>query len=182
MLLETISQDTKVQVKQKGDKERKAERKKRTHYSKRHKPNYELVVENVYFEDRRRDKGNYNIDTFCPRARPYYDINEKCLGYVKHKRPKKDSFHRYYVKNIDSVETAKKKDTIIKKTSEKETSEKQDESNESESSWCKNLEEEQKCKTREFNEQLTENPHNVELWLQYINFQVCNKIFLVRFV
>lgn len=65
-------------------------------------------------------------------------------------------FHRYYYKNIDSAETEKKKDTIIKKTNEKETSiEQDDEANKSVSSWCKNLEEEQKCKTREFNEQKT---------------------------
>jgi len=38
-----------------------------------------------------------------------------------------------------------------------------DEANESIASWYKNLEVQQKCKTREFNEQLTENAHNVEL-------------------
>jgi len=55
---------------------------------------------------------------------------------------------------------------------EKETLKRDDEANESIASWCKNLGEEQKCRTREFNEQLTENAHNVELWLQYIDFQV----------
>jgi len=70
----------------------------------------------------------------------------------------------------------KKKDTVIKKTNEKEVLKQDDEANESIASWCKNLEEEQKYKTREFNEQLTEDPHNVELWLQYIDFQVFNKI------
>jgi len=39
---------------------------------------------------------------------------------VKCKQPKKDSFHRYYVKNIDSIEIVKKKDIVIKKTNEKE--------------------------------------------------------------
>jgi len=38
---------------------------------------------------------------------------------IKCKQPKKDSFHRYYVKNIDSIEIVKKKDTVIKKTNEK---------------------------------------------------------------
>jgi len=180
---ETISRDTKVQTRQKIDKGQKdcihdKERKRRIHDSKRYKPDYELDVKNVYFEDRHRDKGNNNINTFCPRARPYYDVSEKSLGYIKCKQPKKDSFHRYYVKNIDSTEVVKKKDTVIKKTNEKEQD---DEANESIASWCKNLEEEQKCKTREFNEQLTEDPHNVELWLQYIDFQVFNKIFLVHF-
>lgn len=182
--LETISRDTRVQVRQKIDKGQKAERKRRTHDNKqRYKPDYELDVKNVYFEDRRRDKGNHNINTFCPRARPYYDISEKSLGYVKRNQPRKDSFYRYYVKNIDSAEAVKKKDTVIKKTNEKKgASTKQDnEANESTPSWCKNLEEEQKCKTREFNEQLTENPRNVELWLQYIDFQVFNQIFLMHF-
>lgn len=178
---ETTPRETKVHAKQKADKRQKAERKRHTHDSKRNsksKPDYELDVENVYFEDRRRDKGNNNINTFCPRARPYYDVSEKSLGYVKRKQSKKDPFHRYYVKNIDSVESAKKKDTIIKRTNEKKASTRQDdEANESISSWCKNLEEEQKCKTREYNEQLTENPHNIKLWLQYIDFQVLNKIF-----
>lgn len=181
VLSEPISRDTKVHAKQKIDKSQRTDRKRHTHDSKRYKPDYELDVENVYFEDRHRDKGNNNINTYCPRARPYYDISEKSLGYVKNKQPKKDMFHRYYVKNIDSAETEKKKDTVIKKTNEKEASMKQDEANESVSFWCKNLEEEQKCKTREFNEQLTENPHNVELWLQYIYFQVFNEIFLVYF-
>ncbi|XP_018351980.1 PREDICTED: protein NRDE2 homolog isoform X1 [Trachymyrmex septentrionalis] len=172
VLSEPISRDAKVHAKQKIDKSQRTDRKRRTYDSKRCKPDYELDVKNVYFEDRHRDKGNNNINTYCPRARPYYDISEKSLGYVKNKQPKKDMFHRYYVKNIASAEIEKKKDTVIKKTNEKEASMKQDdEANESISSWCKNLEEEQKYKTREFNEQLTENPHNVELWLQYIYFQ-----------
>lgn len=174
---ETIPRDTKVHAKQKVDKRKKVERKRRTHDSKQYKPDYKLDVENVYFEDRRRDKGNNNINTFCPRARPYYNVSEKSLGYVKHKQSKKDPFHRYYIKNIDSAEAAKKKDTIIKRTNEKATLTRQDDEVNESLSWCKNLEEEQKCKTREYNEQLTENPHNLELWLQYIDFQVFNKIF-----
>jgi len=89
---------------------------------------------------------------------------------VKCKQPKKYSFHRYYVKNIDSIEIVKKKDIVIKKN-ENETLKQDDEANESIAFWCKNLKEEQNCKTREFNEQLTEDAHN-ELWLQYIDFQV----------
>jgi len=50
---------------------------------------------------------------------------------VKCKQPKKDSFHRYYVKNIDSIEIVKKKDTIIKKTNEKEALKQDNEANES---------------------------------------------------
>lgn len=179
---EIIPRDTKIHARQRIDKEQKADKKRRTRDSKRYKPKYELDVENVYFEDRRRDKGNNNINTFCPRARPYYNVNKKSLGDVKRKQSKKNSFHRYYVKNIDSAEAAKKKDTVIKKTNEKEASIEDNEANESIPSWCKNLEEEQKLKTREYNEQLTENPHNVELWLQYINFQVFNISFCILII
>jgi len=49
---------------------------------------------------------------------------------VKCKQPKKDSFHRYYVKNIDSIEIVKKKDIVIKKTNEKEALKQDDEANE----------------------------------------------------
>jgi len=50
---------------------------------------------------------------------------------VKCKQRKNYSFHRYYVKNIDSIEIIKKKDTIIKKTNEKEALKQDDEVNES---------------------------------------------------
>lgn len=177
---EIILRDTKVDIRQRVDKKQKADKKRRTHDGKRYKPEYELDVENVYFEDKRRDKGNNNINTFCPRARPYYVVNKKSLGDVKLKQPKKNSFSRYYIKNIDSAETVKK-DTVIKKTNEEASIKQDNEANETTSSWCKNLEEEQISKTREYNEQLTKNPHNVELWLQYIDFQVFNKVFFVHF-
>lgn len=180
---ETTVLDTKIHTKQKElkiNKVQKAKRKRRTHDSKKYKPKYEQDVKNVYFEDKYRDKGNNNINTFCPRARPAYEISEKFIGFIKHKQPKKDMFHRYYVKNIDSIESLKKKDTIITRTIEKETLAQVEEVNENASSWCKNLEEEQKCKIREYNEQLTKDPHNVDLWLQYINFQVLNKIFFIN--
>lgn len=157
--------------------DRKVRRKKRRHdKSRQHESQYEPDVKNVYFEDRHRDKGNNNIDTFCPRARPLYDISKKCLGLIKYKQPKKHMFHRYYVKNIDST-APKKKDSIIKRTSVKETLE--DEVADDVSSWCKNLEEEQKHITRNYNEQLTEEPHNIELWLQYIAFQVPNTFYFI---
>jgi len=44
---------------------------------------------------------------------------------------KKDSFHRYYVKNIDSIEIVKKKDTVIKKVNKKEALKQASEANES---------------------------------------------------
>ncbi|XP_014471485.1 PREDICTED: protein NRDE2 homolog [Dinoponera quadriceps] len=172
---ETTSVDVKRHARSKELKTykvQKTNRRKHKYDDKQHKSGYKQNVRNVYFEDKLRDKGNNNIDTFCSRVRPLYDISEKYIGFVKHKQPKKKKFHRYYIKNIDSIEALQKKDTIIKKTNVKESS-KQDKEidNEGLPSWCKNLEQEQKSKTREYNEQLIKNPHNVELWLQYINFQ-----------
>jgi len=86
----------------------------------------------IYILNRCRDKGNNNITYihFAPE-RGHITMLVKNLS-VKCKQPKKDSFHRYYVKNIDSiVEIVKKKDTVIKKTNEKEALKQDDEVNES---------------------------------------------------
>lgn len=171
---ETTSSDIKQsQCKElKSDRIQKTNRKKHKRDSKQHKLEYEKSVENIYFEDKYRDKGNNNIDTFCSRVRPLYDVSEKYKGFVKHKQPKKDKFCRYYVKNIDSVDALKKKDTIIKKTNIKESSKQNEQASERLPLWCKNLEEEQKSKTKEYNEQLLQNPYDIELWMHYIDFQV----------
>jgi len=84
----------------------------------------------MYTLNRCRDKENNNITyihTFCPRG---HITMLKNLS-VKCKQPKKDSFHRYYVKNIDSIEIVKKKVTVIKKINEKEALKQNDEANES---------------------------------------------------
>lgn len=175
---ETNLLDTKIHAKYEklkiGRIQKIRKKKHRQDKSKQHKPQYEQYVENVYFEDKHRDKGNNNINTFCSKIRPLYNIRERCISFIKCKIPKKDTFHRYYVKNID-VNTLKEKDTIIKRTSVKETLKENEDDNIP--SWSKNLEEEQKCITREYNERLTENPYNVELWLEYIQFQVLNILF-----
>ncbi|XP_032673473.1 nuclear exosome regulator NRDE2 [Odontomachus brunneus] len=171
---ETTPSDVKEQLKSKElktDRIQKTGRKKRKHDGKERKPEYEQNVEDIFFEDKHRDKGNNNIDTFCSKVRPLYDISKKYMCFVKHKQPKKGKFFRYYIKNIDSVEVLKKKDTIIKKTNVKESSKQDTEADESLPSWCTNLEEEQKSKIKEYNEQLTENPYNVECWIHYIDFQ-----------
>lgn len=174
---ETCKEDLLPDVKSSVKREEiKSERKrKRVRDSKRKKPkcepDYERDVENVYFEDKHRDKGNNNVNVLCSRARPLYDSSEKILGFSKHKRSRKDTFRRYFVKNIDCAETSRKKDTIIKRTNEKGAAEKE-ETNETSYPWCRNVDEEQKSKTREYNERLTRNPRDVELWLEYIDFQV----------
>lgn len=172
--------DTKISAKQeelKLQKRKKTEHKKNTSSGKRSKAKYKQNVENVYFEDKHRDRGNNTISTFCSRVRPVYNVSEKTIGFARYKQPRKDTFHRYYIKNIDSAEASKKKDAIIKKTSEKEIV-KGDEANENLYSWCNNIDEEQKRKTREYNEQLMQNPRDIDLWLQYLDFQVLQMIFL----
>jgi len=114
------------------------------------------------------------MNTISSKIKLFYDVSKKTIGFTKCKQLEKDIFHRYYIKNIDSIETSKKKDTIIKKTNKKEIV--KEEMNEN-YSWCKNIDEEQKDKTREYNKQLMENPFNIDLWLQYIDFQVLNEIF-----
>ncbi|KOX69727.1 hypothetical protein WN51_05011 [Melipona quadrifasciata] len=107
------------------------------------KPEYEKDVENVYFEDKYRDKGNNSINTLYPSARPYYDIK------------------------INSLEKNKKKDTVIKKESTTNSSKEE----QCIPSWYVKLEELQKSKTKEYNEKLTNNPNDVQLWIEYIEFQ-----------
>ncbi|KAK1117880.1 hypothetical protein K0M31_015550 [Melipona bicolor] len=131
------------------------------------KPEYEKDVENVYFEDKYRDKGNNSINTLYSSARPYYDIKINSLGFVPYKKSKKDSYKRYYVKNIDYVEKNKKKDTVIKKESTANSSKEE----QCIPSWYIKLEELQKSKTKEYNEKLTNNPNDVQLWIEYIEFQ-----------
>lgn len=151
----------------KRSKKSKRERKKYGS-KKRDKYKYEPIVENVYFEDKHRDRGNNMVNTLCSRVRPHYNIGQKFLGFVSYNQIKKDnSYQRYHAYNIDLVEKTKKKDTIIKRENNKQMINQ----NEPIPSWCTNLEEEQTSKTREYNEQLIEDPKNIKLWLEYIEFQ-----------
>ncbi|XP_076620504.1 nuclear exosome regulator NRDE2 [Colletes latitarsis] len=171
----TLNNDSHIQKERKTQKyvrKRKLEKKKHAH-EKVKKPEYKREVENVYFEDKYRDKGNNTVKTLCSRVRPYYDIEKNSLGFVSFKQPKKDSYERYYIKNIDSVDRAKKKDNIIRKDSTTNTFK----NDESTPSWCTNLEELQKNKIKEYNERLTDNPNNVNLWVEYIEFQDTLKYF-----
>lgn len=174
---DTTSPDIKTHTKQKElriDKEHKRERKKHLHESKRHKLEYQQDVKNVYFVDKHRDKGNNTAN--CSRTRPFYDIRTRSIGFIKHKQRKKNMFQRYYFKNIDFVGASKKKEIGSRRKTEKETPKQNEEISTSELVWCKNIEEEQKNKVQEFNKLLAEDPHNVKLWLQYIDFQVVNKL------
>ncbi|XP_076302993.1 uncharacterized protein LOC143221427, partial [Lasioglossum baleicum] len=128
---------------------------------------YEKDVENVYFEDKFRDKGNNTLKTLYSRARPYYNIKKKTLGFIPYKHSAKNTYERYYVKNIDYTEKNKKNDTIIRKESTNDSSKNE----ECTPSWYIKLEELQKNKTKEYNEKLTDNPNDIKLWIEYIEFQ-----------
>lgn len=148
---------------------KKRKRERRSSSKKKDKYEYERDVANVYFEDKHRDRGNSAVNTLCSRARPYYNVGQKYLGFVSYKQIKKNIYQRYHAYNIDLAEKTKKKDMIIKREITRDTTINQ---NEPIPSWCTNLEEEQTSKTREYNEKLMENPENIKLWLEYIEFQV----------
>lgn len=144
-------------------KRKKKDKKKNTY----EKSEYEKDVKNVYFEDKYKDKGNNTVKTLYSRIRPYYNIKKSSLGFVSHKQSKKHIYERYYVKNIDYIEKNKKKDTIIKKESIINSFKEEEIP-----SWHIKLEELQKMKTKQYNEKLTNNPNDIQLWFEYIEFQV----------
>ncbi|XP_012286452.1 protein NRDE2 homolog [Orussus abietinus] len=125
-----------------------------------------LDVKNVFFEDRHRDRGNCTVDTLCSRVRPLYNVEKRHSACISRKHFLKDSFQRYHVKNLDA-ERLKKKDTVIKRESRKADTDNKEEL----PSFCVNLEEEYKKRTQEFNEKLTQNPNDITLWQQYVDFQ-----------
>nr|XP_033323573.1 nuclear exosome regulator NRDE2 isoform X1 [Megalopta genalis] len=146
-------------------KKKKKERKK---YGTTEKTYYKQEVENVYFEDKRRDKGNSTVETLCSRARPYYNTRRNSIGFISYEHRKKDSYERYYANNIDLIDKHKKrKSNNITKESV------HDSFKEIEYPFLSNgiSVELQKTKTKEYNEMLTDDPSNVKLWIEYIQFQ-----------
>ncbi|XP_015126714.1 protein NRDE2 homolog [Diachasma alloeum] len=148
---------------------KKPKKSKKHKSSKEAKPKikYELVVENVYFDDRVRDKGNLRVDTLCARARPLYTRSYKTLGFVSLKYKKKQLLRRYFAL---SPEAAKKSTKKLKSEAPPPQNDPQL-SPEFLSTLQQTKEEETKLKIKEFNEQLSEDPQNIDLWLQYINFE-----------
>ncbi|XP_057323070.1 nuclear exosome regulator NRDE2 [Microplitis mediator] len=127
---------------------------------------YQPVVENLYYEDLVKDKSIYKVDTLCPRARPRYFCYKKTLGFVAVKKDKKTVVKRYFAKNLDEKETKAKTKLSSVIQRHKIVYEESDEFKEK----IMRQEEEKKSKIKYFNEQLAEDPHNVDLWLEYINF------------
>ncbi|XP_014601162.1 PREDICTED: protein NRDE2 homolog [Polistes canadensis] len=144
---------------------RKRKKERRSSGRKKVKHEYARDVANIYFEDKHRDKLFGTVRTLCSRVRPYYNVGQKYLGFVSYKKIKKNTYQRYHAYNIDATEKTKNKDK--REIAKNDTTSK----NEEMSSWCTNLEEEQTSKTREYNEKLMEDPKNVKLWLEYIEFQ-----------
>lgn len=153
------------------NKSRKHHKKKKKKHKIKIEEKYEKQVDNLYYEDRILDARFCTVDTLCSRVRPLYNLSEHSLGFISGKRFKKRVFRRYYSKNVDKEEQSKKKDSIIQRTKCEEKIEILPE-------WCVNIEEEQKNKTQDFNKNLEENPHDIQIWLNYINFQVFYFIFL----
>lgn len=146
---------------------KKRKKKYREKGSQRHKPKYEKVVDNVYFEDTTRDRRNFSVSTLGGSARPRYNLYGAYLGFRASKKSKQQTTRRYFAINIDSVRKGEKQDTRIKRET------RVDGNNEAEVfDWGVNSEQEQTDKTREFNEQLAENPDDIDLWIKYISFQV----------
>ena len=131
------------------------------------KPEYKQEVENVYFEDKFRDKGNATVNTLCSRVRPHYDVKTHSLGFVLYKQPKRGTCERYYVRNIDSIDSKEKRDNIITR----ETATNSAKEDEDTPSWSTNFEQLQRNRIKEHNQKLTDDPNNIKLWVEYIEFQ-----------
>ncbi|XP_026667820.1 protein NRDE2 homolog [Ceratina calcarata] len=152
-------------VKSRHIKKKRKDKRKDVH-GKLEKSGYRKNVENVYFEDKYRERGYNTVKTLNSRLRPYYDVKKSTLGFIPYKQSKKINYKRYYVKNIDHVEK-KKKDPVISRESTTNLSKEEEYT----PLWHIKLEELQKAKTKEYNEKLTDNPNDVTLWLEFIEFQ-----------
>ncbi|OAD57651.1 hypothetical protein WN48_01626 [Eufriesea mexicana] len=134
---------TSLQKEKCGVEERKKIKRIKKKKKDKKKYAYEKDVKNVYFEDKFRDKGNNTLKTLYSRVRPYYNVKK------------------------NSLEKNKKNDTIIRKESTNDSSKKE----ECIPSWYVKLEELQKNKTKDYNEKLIDNPNDIKLWIEYIEFQ-----------
>ncbi|XP_066603817.1 nuclear exosome regulator NRDE2 [Prorops nasuta] len=127
---------------------------------------YKQNVKNVYFEDTKRNVANNHIKTISCKERPYYKISYKTMGCTIFKKFPKKKTNRYYVVNLDTLNKSKKKFHKEKN--------KINEEGDNDFSWGTKIEEEWVKKTKEYNQRLAENPENIDLWIEYINFQDIN--------
>ncbi|XP_012264130.2 nuclear exosome regulator NRDE2 [Athalia rosae] len=151
-------------------KHKKRKKKHRDRSSQRREPQYEKEVANVYIEDTTRDRRNLTISTHTGRNRPSYTLHGSgSLGFTAYKTSKRQVTQRYHMVNIDSVQKGEKLDTRIKRGSSNNKN--KDQNEQEDINWGVNMEHEQTERTREFNEQLAEDPTDIELWIKYIKFQ-----------
>ena len=168
-----LSSDSSENERLKAKKRHKKKKKKHKQKKVKTEVKYEREVKNVYFEDKIRDKRMCTVQTLCSRARPYYDSSNLTLGFISTKRFKRKVSHRYYISNIDMGGKSKKKVSIFTKAPSVHYSE------DPLPEWCVNIDQEKKNRTQEFNEKLEKNPYDIELWLQYVDFQVYHIIFIL---
>ncbi|CAL7937139.1 unnamed protein product [Xylocopa violacea] len=166
---ETSNAVTSFKIEKAVSEEKKRFKRIKKRKKDKRKCGYEKDVENVYFEDKYRDKENNTVKTLCSRVRPYYDVHRSTLGVVSYKHSKKVTYERYYARNIDYIEKNKKNSAIIRKDFIINTSKEEEE--ECTPLWSIKLEELQKAKTKEYNEKLIDSPNDISLWLEYIAFQ-----------
>ncbi|KAK0086972.1 hypothetical protein PV325_002063 [Microctonus aethiopoides] len=142
------------------------------HRHHKHKPEYDLDVKNVYFDDKFRDKGNLKVDTLCSRIRPIYNYNlyMKPIGFVGFKWKKPEALKRYYSKSIKVKSKDEKVDRVIKRS--KSEVKESDDFNDDKLMKEQNI---LQLKIKEFNQQLAEEPTNIQLWLQYANLEDNNE-------
>nr|CAD7451814.1 unnamed protein product [Timema tahoe] len=145
-------------------KRKKSSRDKETSKSRSRAVSSRTKVENldneVFFEDRKREKANLSVSTLYRPAVPWYECRWRgVLGATFHKKKlSKKKFHkdRYHVRILEEDPGAVRKDR-------KEEGE--------DRSAGSVLEEEMSKKTAEFNKNLAEDPHNVNTWLGYSRYQ-----------
>ncbi|XP_011302659.1 protein NRDE2 homolog [Fopius arisanus] len=145
-------------------KKHKKSKKHRSNKNTKGKMKYEPVVDNVYYDDRIRDRGNFKVDTLCSRARPLYTVFYKTLGFIPFTHKKKSPLPRYFAISSDTPQKSSK-------VSSKKLKDATEQSLDIVRTPEQIKEDETKSRIKEFNEQLSEDPNDIDLWVQYINFE-----------
>lgn len=105
-----------------------------------------------FYEDKCPNKGFLKVDTLCKPAVPIYKCDRhKMLGKLASHKVKKKKNYRYFLYSLDEGNSKVEK---LKGESS-----------------CEKQENEITSKTEEYNVALTENPNDVDMWIQYVNYQ-----------
>ncbi|XP_046689261.1 nuclear exosome regulator NRDE2 isoform X2 [Homalodisca vitripennis] len=146
--------DSRYKKKKKRDKKDKSYRHKRKINKKSHLGNIQpnILENDPFYEDKKQERGNFLVDTLHRPAVPKYDKHSryfKRYRYMKEKFKKERKVRRYFIlvsrkddnKSIDYNDDAGAKEEDLTRT------------------------------TEDFNRKLANNPTDVDVWLQYIQFQ-----------